>query len=291
MLDVSDIKQIRLIAELGSISKAAELLHMSQPTLSKRISRLETLLGIALFHRSNSGMLATEAATYIMHEGEKLDRQIGAIERHIELMATVQGGVINLGVGPIVEQLYFPFVLLEYSRRFPRIRVMLRTGDSRQLMSWLREGQIDVAAGPFEDELSTTELYAEPLDQDAVILVVRRGHPLEGKKSLTIQDVEAYPSIGPYLPPRLTEALGLGAAFTLNVLCDNYSTSKSLVLASDYVTGGPERLFATELAANTLVRLPMALDMSWSAHFLTRAESIRLPAIQQLLNVFLERAG
>lgn len=291
MFDVSDIKQIRLIAELGSISKAAELLHMSQPTLSKRISRLETQLGIPLFHRSNAGMVATAAAIYIMREGEKLDRQIGAIERHIELMATVQEGVINLGVGPIVEQLYFPEVLLEYSRRFPRIRVTLRTGDARQLRSWLHDGQIDVAAGPFEDELPIADLYAEPLDQDAVILVVRRGHPLDGRKRLSLKDIQAYPSIGPHLPPRLTTALGLAADFTHSVLCDNYATSKSLVLASDYVTGGPERLFATELAANSLVRLPMAIDMSWSAHFLTRAESIALPAVQQLLKIFKERAG
>lgn len=66
MLDVSDIKLLQKVTELGSINKAADELYMSQPTLSKRISRLEQTLNVKLFFRHSSGMQPTDVTNYLI---------------------------------------------------------------------------------------------------------------------------------------------------------------------------------------------------------------------------------
>ncbi|MFV3127184.1 LysR family transcriptional regulator [Niveispirillum sp. KHB5.9] len=293
MFDIDDIRHIKLIAELGSISQASERLNMSQPTLSKRLARLERHFGIALFHRSNSGMIATEAATYIIGAGEPLFRQIQVIERHIELMATVREGRLSLGVGPIVEQIHLPCVLLDYHRRFPGIRLSVRTGSAEQLMAWLINGELDAAAGPFGDDVAgLAPFHAEALPEEEMVLVVRCGHPLAGRDSLGAGDLTAYPSIGPHIPAHWVHRLGArGVEIVPQITCDNYATSKSLVMASDFITGGPERLFARELADGVLAKLPVRTSIPWSARFVTRVESLHLPAIVNLLAIFKQSSG
>ena len=114
MIDVTEIHLVQVVSELGSISKAAEQLHLSQPTLSKRISRLEQKLNMALFYRDTAGMVPTEAAKLLTSKGHQLTSQIAQLERELALMANLHGGMISVGVGPIVEQDILPKVLLDF---------------------------------------------------------------------------------------------------------------------------------------------------------------------------------
>ncbi len=169
MLDISDIQMISVIAEEGSINRACEILHISQPTLSN----LEQKLKIELFHRHTNGMVPSAAAKYLMKAGVGLQDQMHVIERQLELMANLVGGEVNLGVGPTVVQLLLSKALLDFVDKQHKFKVSVVTESPDRLLELLRTGQIEVAVGPFNlenlsDEYKVVMGYSEP-----VVIAVR----------------------------------------------------------------------------------------------------------------------
>ena len=292
MLDLSEIKQIQTIAKLGSMNKAAEVLNMSQPTLSKRLSRLEDKLNITLFHRHNGGMQPTEAANYIINVGDSLNGQMQAIERHIELMADLKEGKVNLGIGPIIEQLYLPKVILDFTEKTERIKVSIRTESPNHLLSLLEKGEIDIAVGPFNPEHFAEELQSFSLQPEGGVTVVRKDHPVLSKTGdEQILETLKYPIISPHIPEHMmADLIELGLKLEPEIVCDNYSTSKTVVLNSDYITGGPEALFAKEIKAGDLVKLEVELPIFWTAYCVTKPETLLIPAVNSMVDIFRDYA-
>ena len=262
MLDVSDIHLIQTIAEVGSINKAADKLFMSQPTLSKRISRLEQVLKIDLFHRHSTGMTPTSAASYLIENGKQIQGKLDAMCRHVELLSELQGGSLNIGAGPISEQLFFPKVLVDFLEDTRDVKTVLRIGVTDELLAMVIDGQLDIAIGPFEPSELPKDLLVTPLRTEQIIFVVRPGHPLANKD---IDDIyaafEQYSLIGPSITSSVAKYMNYEKSpGMVKVSCDNYRISKSVVMTSDYITGGPALLFARELAAGELVELKADYD-------------------------------
>lgn len=286
MLDVSDIHQIEVIAELGSISKASETLNISQPTLSKRIGRLEQVLKISLFHRTNNGMLPTEAANHIIRSGQPLKHHLHTIERDIELMRQLETGELNLGVGPIMEQLLFPEVLIQFSRKAPKVKISIRTEDAEDLLVLLREARVDIVVGPFIESQVPEGMVMTPVIDYEVIIVVRPDHPLTRLTSISQDDLINYSLIAPRATTTLIEYLPANSArLEPQITCENYTVSKNMVMNSDYVSGGPASIFREELDAGQLVTLPVDTGIRWSATCICRPESLHSPLVKALLEV------
>ncbi len=288
MLDVSDILQIEAIAELGSISKASERLHVSQPTLSKRLARLEHTLGVTLFHRSGSGMRPTEATLFLMGAGESLKGQVTAIQRHLELMNSLETGELKLGIGPIVEQLFFPKFLLQFASTAPQVEIELRMEPAGDLLSMLQAGILDAIVGPFTPGSVPDGLNATPIASEQLIIVARADHPLLNmEERIQLGDLHAYPLIGPEAPTSIQASSNLLDELPVpRIRCENYSTSKAMIQASDYYTCGPRSLFSQELEEGTLKKLHLEIDVNWTASFVTHPEAICTPLIREALKLF-----
>lgn len=288
MLESSDIKIIQAIAELGSISKAATKLNVSQPTLSKRVARLEQVVNLTLFHRNNDGMQVTEAAQYLMDHGKPILAKLDSMVRHLEMLADLEVGRLNIGVGPIIEQLYFPKVLLDYTEETSDIDVSLTTESDDKLLELLLSGDIDVGIGPFQPDLLPNELFVSPVQSANIIFVARKDHPILEEGKLSPQEMMAkYPAISPSIPKSFLQMLPEQVAgFSTKITCDNYHTSKSVVQFSDYLTGGPELLFEKELREGTLVEIPTDINLVWTSHCVARPESMAIPSVKKFLEVF-----
>ena len=113
-MDIRDIELIEAVHRTGSLSKACGELSISQPTLSKRLARLERTLGAELFFRYSTGLVATPVADYVLAQSHQARSQLRDIKRHVELMTSLDSGELRLGVGPIVEQLILPQVLSRF---------------------------------------------------------------------------------------------------------------------------------------------------------------------------------
>lgn len=291
MLESADIHLVNAITDVGSISKASELLNMSQPTLSKRLARLESALDLSLFHRHNGGMIPSDAAKYIIEQGRGVHSTLRAMERHLSMLSNVEKGSLHIGVGPIIDQIYFPNVLLDFTEESSNIRISLKTDSGQRLLELLQHGSIDVGIGPFRKSDIPDALISYPVQSANIILVCRSGHPLldeiNGNGVVPLTSLAKYPSIGPKVPASFKALMPAAIQeYSALITCDNYMASKAVVSCSDYISGGPELLFEKELNQGSLVEIPVNLSMLWSSFCIVRPESLDIPAVKTFLDIF-----
>lgn len=177
-IDVTIVRAFLAVVETGSVTRAAELMNLSQGAISQQIRRLEELSGSALFVRTGRRLVASP-------EGRALTAaasQFVTANDHLwaSLRAPAFEGEVRFGAPYDIIGSYAPAILRRFSRAFPAIRVTLVCQDSMVLLSELRSGRLDLAL--------TTELgcgkRGETLRQDRLVWVGARGgeahtrHPL-----------------------------------------------------------------------------------------------------------------
>lgn len=287
MLDVSDIYLLKTITETGSINKSAELLCMSQPTLSKRVSRLEQVLRVELFHRQSTGMKPTSIAEYLIENGKQIQSKLDAMCRHVELLSALEGGTLHIGVSPVIEQLYFPKVLLDFVEETKDIEISFEVDRPETLKQRVLDGEIDIAVGPFDAGEISDDLVISEFKREEVITVVRPGHPLLNTPTpIAYKSLLDYQGIGPKMDNSMVQYLEeQGVSVLVKITCDNYRICKSVAMMSDYFTGGPSQLFKNELASGDLVSLQMDRPVVWHAFSLTRPESVHTPTVKKFLEI------
>ena len=282
-LDTSDITLIRTVATLGSITRASEALFMSQPTLSKKLARLESRLNARLFHRSPTGLIPTEVADFIVGSAPPIEAQLKRIERHVEQLTQLETGEVRLGVGPIVEQVLLPDVLTRFVEATGNVQLSVLTDHADTLLAQLRAAELDVIAGPVRAG-DSPDLTGFPLIRDALVTVARAGHPLfEAGTSLGVDDF-------PLAAPLPQGALGDSAAragAAKQIISDNYPLLKRLTLASDCVTRGPWSLFREELESGAL-REVKSRKVVWQSACLVRPESAETPLVKRLVELLVD---
>lgn len=289
MIDISDIHMIQVITKIGSINKAAELLHVSQPTLSKKVSRLEQKIQMDLFNRDVNGMEPTEAANYLLEQGETLKNQLNYIERQLELMANKVGGKVRIGVGPIIEQLILPKVLLDFAEQDYKFKISVSVLPAESLIEQLQTGHIDLAIGPFaEHDLSDD--FKVPLSlSEKLVLAVRTGHSLENKSVISLDDMLNFKIIVPDVPRSMgaeIQSLIHDSAFDPDIICENYAMAKLIVENSDYITAGPESIFQKQFKDGSLVKLEFAAEIYWHCRCLVKPQTLLSPRVNEVVEIF-----
>lgn len=287
MIDVSDINLIKTIADVGSINKAADKLYMSQPTLSKRISRLEQVLKIELFHRHSGGMIATEAANYLISNSQSIQSQLDAMRRHVERLADLQTGSLNIGIGPVIEQILFPETLIALVNQTANLRISFQTENPERLLELVEDGSVDLAIGPFQIKSLPEDFLAFPVISDQIIFVASPEHPIFNTTAVhSFDDLLQYDSITPPVSQSIIDEMGPQrfAEFPL-ITCNNYAISKSMALKSNYITAGPAALFAEELEDKTLKAIAIDFEMNWTSYCVIRPEAIHIPVVKKCIDI------
>jgi len=195
------LRQLRAFcqaARTGNMSKAAEALCVSQPSISQLIRSLESDLGLALFERRGPRIQLTEAgrcffelATPLMESVDNLP----AVFR--ERMGQVTEGPLNIAAGEST----ILYLLLDFVKRFsesyPQIDLHLHNVTGRDGLEMLRRGEVDFAVGSMI-EVPREILYVPIFSYDPVLITPLR-HPLAGRESVTLEEVSR---CGLILPPR-----------------------------------------------------------------------------------------
>lgn len=165
------------VARLGGVGSAAEALHVSQPAASKTLRELEDRLGVELFERVGRRLRLTEAGrVFQKHAGpslSELDLGVRAVLRPEETRRRLVVGVL-----PTVATRVMPRAVLALAAALPGVALRVSTGPNWILLSQLREGALDLVVGRLAAPEAMTGLVFEQLYSEAVVGVVRAGHPL-----------------------------------------------------------------------------------------------------------------
>lgn len=187
-MNLRDLVYLRAVAELEHFGHAAERCHVSQPTLSGQIKKLEEELGVTLFERTNKSVRPTpvgvEIATIAARALEAADDIRRAAAAHRDPLA----GQARLGLIPTIAPWLVPSLLPEVERRLPTLTMTLVEEMTRPLTDRLLAGDLDAAVIATEVEergLSEIPLYDEPF-----WFAIPRGHALEGAARIRAGDID-----------------------------------------------------------------------------------------------------
>ncbi len=279
-MDTSDLMLIEKICELGSLTQAADALYMSQPTLSKKLKRLESQLAATLFHRSSTGLIPTDVARYIIASSQPLKDQLKRIERHVAQITQLDRGDVQLGVGPIIEQVLLPTVLSRFVAETGTVELSVVTEDADTLLKLLRSASVDVIAGPFHaPDYDEKDLVVFPLVSDSFIAVARSDHPLFTSDDASI-DFRSFPWAAPRPQGAVANQPSLDTTPRQRIVSDNYALMIKLTLSSDCICFGPRHIFRTEIDAGSLQEISGIPSLQWESACLVRPESLETPLVK-----------
>lgn len=168
------LEAFQMTAETQSLTKASELLHMSQPALSKQIKNLEADLGAPLFTRTTAGVTLTEAGKRLLPVSELILKELKAVKKEIALEEGLKN--ITIGSWPSIATSYLPGKLALNVKREASANFPIKISHSFiDLLAGLENGQIDVAL--FDDRDIGHPYYSAPLFSEKFLLYVNKQHP------------------------------------------------------------------------------------------------------------------
>lgn len=186
-MNLRDLRYLIALADHRHFGRAAEAAHVSQPTLSTQIRKLEEELGIALFERSPRNVLLTEAGERIVARARTVVREADEIKALARSYRDPESGTVRLGIFPTLGPYLLPHVVGRLRARFPRLELLLVEDKTQRLVDMLRDGTLDCAvlAQPIHDD----SLHDEFLFEEPFVLAVPSDHPLRQRRHLTLDDL------------------------------------------------------------------------------------------------------
>ncbi|MBN8182165.1 LysR family transcriptional regulator [Roseibium aggregatum] len=286
-----DIRQLRYFQEIvaqGSLTRAAESLHVAQPALSLHLKNMEEQLGTRLLTRSRSGVTPTEAGKLLLQRARAILEDLARTEDDIRNLETDPSGIVRIGLpGTISAMVSLPLILAA-RERFPRITLNITEAMSGFVGDWLSEGKIDLAVlySRSKDARIRSELL---LEEELVVLWPADAERPQEMNMAALDNVPMVLPSGAHglrvLIDRTFQALGFAPEIAMEI--DSFNNIKRLVAAGFGPSILPLYAVTEEVAAGSLRVSRIAAPGLWrGAHLMSpggRPVTRALEAVHALL--------
>lgn len=189
-----DLRQLEIfvkVAELGSFSRAAETLFLTQPTVSEHIRTLEDEVGVRLLDRLGRGAAVTKGGALLLGYAQRLLALSRETRQAMENFQGRMSGDLLVGASTIPGEYILPALIGRFKEKFPDIAITLLIGGSQAVIDWVADGRAEVAvvgAGAGHRRVEFRELLP-----DDITLVVSASHPWHGRKQVSLEELRAEP--------------------------------------------------------------------------------------------------
>jgi LysR family nitrogen assimilation transcriptional regulator len=231
-MDVNQLRTLIQVAELGSLSKAADRLCIAQPALSRRINHLEEELDTRLFERHGRGMVLTTQGSIVL----QFARQIMGIFEEIKtsLADEVYHGHISVGLPPTISDLLTVPLVAAISEAYPSVTCRITGAYSLELLEMVHRGEIDVAV--LYDPLYIRSLRSVAFLEEALFVIAPEGAGLSREIPVDFKDLASTPLLLPSAKHSLRQivdnaATECGIKLDVRIELDSYAAIKQLVIA------------------------------------------------------------
>ena len=262
------LRHVQLIAEAydcRSILKAAQRLHLSQPTVTKALKDVETTLGLPLFERTNRGLKPTAYGEIFARHAKIVLAQLRHAAEELEGLRAGYSGKVTVGTLLAASASILPDAIALLKKTRPGVAISVIVGTYDLLMPALLSGDLDMVLGRLPEEgrsgaLVYEEFYAEP-----VCLVTRRDHPLTRKRRLALRELSGEPWLLPLPETTLRRQIdrafvAAGAAAPKNVIESvSILTNRVLLRKSDLIGVMPYHVALDDVEHGLLAILPVKL--------------------------------
>jgi DNA-binding transcriptional LysR family regulator len=242
------------VARRGSVSRAAEALFVTQPTLTARLHSLERELGTPLFVRTPHGMRLTDAGRAWVPYAERALRALVDGRDVLEQVRSASAGHLMIGAAPAVSTYILPGLLEEFVAAHPRVEVSVRTGHSEDVVDLVLRDEVQVGLGR---AIRHPDLELRPFHTEELVLVCAPGHPFTKRRDVPMEEVAnerliMFDITSSYY--EITQAAFLSAGVKLRGLMelDSIEAAKKMVERSLGVALLPRTAVAREVEGKTL---------------------------------------
>ena len=190
-MELSQLRGFLTVARMGSFTKAAEALFLTQPALSLQIKALEKSLGEPLFERRGRRLLLTPAGRILLERAAQIWSLVDQTGEEIAALKGLAGGRLVIGTNDSNCLYVLPASVRRFRREFPHVELHLTNGHSTQVVAWVVEGQADF--GVVTLPIANAHIESRPLFRREDVLVCTPGHPLCAQAAVTLEHLVEYP--------------------------------------------------------------------------------------------------
>jgi DNA-binding transcriptional LysR family regulator len=283
-LKFSNFLDVKVICETGSLRKAAEVLGITQPTLSTRISHLETQLGTPLFDRSHGRSRPTDLALFIARRAASLGDEANLLEREVRQLSSGSQGRVRIGLGPVLTRALVGGIVQAIHARSPGLALELVSAPVHQLADDLARRKIDLlVCEPLG--VSDDAITAEWMVESDMVAVARPSHPLCSAPPVDLAGLLKFPLATPFVRQELLATLRMTHGLDLEtlpgrVICSDYDMLVRVVLGSPtLVSVGARLAFEPELKAGSLALIGTEIPFKNAIFMHSNSDAYPLPAV------------
>jgi LysR family hydrogen peroxide-inducible transcriptional activator len=187
-MEMHQLRYVVAVARMGNFSRAAEQCHVSQPSLSQQIQKLEEELGERLFDRMKREARLTSHGETFLRRAVKILEEVDAAKREAVDARNLLRGTVTIGVLPTIAPYLLPRVIAEFTESYPGVELIVQEETTARLLKMVLGYEIDLAlaSDPIQDgRIEVRELFTEEL-----LLALPPGHALTCKRTVNAADLE-----------------------------------------------------------------------------------------------------
>ncbi len=174
------------VAKRGSVSRAAEALFITQPTLTARLHALEQELGERLFVRTRHGMRLTDSGRAFITYAERATQAVREGRRALSGVRNASAGHLVIASAPAISTYLLPPILERFALRHPKVEIAVRTGHSEDVLQMVLRDEVQVGLGR---ALNHPEVRIDPFSEDELMLVAAPDHRITRLDNVTLADM------------------------------------------------------------------------------------------------------
>lgn len=227
-MDTQQLKAFLTAAEQSSFSVAGEVLHLTQPAISKRIAGLEEQLNCRLFDRIGRQVILTEAGRALLPRAKQILAAMSDTQRAISNLSGDVSGPLHVATSHHIGLHRLPSMLRPFTRQYPRVKLAFEFMESELAYNAVRQGDVELAVITLAaNTQQQPELHSHIIWPDPLQFVVSRDHPLASHKAPQLRDLSVYPAILPSINTSTTQLV--------TQLFDQQQLPLDLTMATNYL--------------------------------------------------------
>ena len=185
-MEFAQLKTLIYVAELGSLTKAADRLNIAQPALSRQIKLLEAELGVTLFERHGRGMMISDAGRDVLEHATRVMAEMETIRNTAANRGSSYRGTVVIGTTPTVAAIVTVPLVRRVKQAHPELGIRLSSAFSGHLLDWLQRSDLDLAV--FYDPKPQKSLRIIPILLESLLVVRAGGEEGDGQGSRSVCD-------------------------------------------------------------------------------------------------------
>ena len=181
------------VAQVLNFTRAAEMLHMTQPAVTHQIRQLEADFNTRLFDRVYNKIALTPAGEQVLDYASRILSLYDDMHESVKLMTGDRSGLLTLGASTTIAEYMLPELLGGFRREFPDVQVRLRVANTDAIVSLVADSSIDL--GIVEGEVQKQQLLVENCQMDELVVIMPNDHEWVNKPSIEPKDLTQFPFI------------------------------------------------------------------------------------------------